>query len=227
MFYPSLIIKFASIDEFSFHFGMDRAHTEPVPDWTRFRYMPCPGNIKHGLNIDYCKLGAEIEILIKHFSTVKSIEKGTLIVHQDEDQEIHLNGDAQTIFFNALWYILLHSKCSVFKFNQWLRSNYLPSPDPERMFYVLFSIFLVENYIISLDTTPDKEKFKAEIKILRGVLVNLLERIRNNLVLDSDSVGNGLVMFSNIILLLDVQFEEYYIRLTERTRKNSVLVKWV
>jgi len=95
------------------------------------------------------------------------------------------------------------------------------------MFYVLFSIFLVENYIISLDTTPDKEKFKAEIKILRGVLVNLLERIRNNLVLDSDSVGNGLVMFSNIILLLDVQFEEYYIRLTERTRKNSVLVKWV
>ena len=65
MFYPSLIIKFTSIDEFTFHFGMDRAHTEPVPNWAGFRYMPCPGNIKYGSNIDYCRLGAEIEIQIK------------------------------------------------------------------------------------------------------------------------------------------------------------------
>ena len=217
---PSMIIEFTGMDKFFSYFGTEKTKITSVPDWTKLNHMPCPGNIEHGPNIDYCRLGIEIETLIKYFSDIKSIENGTLTIHHDERIETRINSDAQTIFYNSLWFTLLHSNCSLFKYNQWPRSNYIPSTDPDRLFYILFSIFLTESFAVTPDKLPDIDRFKSEMIMLRNVLNNLLDRIKKGTVFGSDSVINGIVLFSNLVLILNLNFEKLCTDLKENINNN-------
>lgn len=219
----SLSISFEKFDEYIIAFDTDLMHFHTIPDWTKFEKMKCPGNIEHGPDIDYCRLGVEIDLLVKYFLKITSIEKGELVVKQRGETEVKVRADGQEIFYISMWYILLHSRCSVFKYSQWARSNYLPTSDPERMFYILFSSFVVENVMVTPSTPVDVEDFKKELQLLVSVLNGLLSRIRNNFKLTSNSVGNGLTMFSNLIYLLDIGFDKYFDMLRERIRKESLL----
>jgi hypothetical protein len=220
MEYPSFFCEFDNIKSFEIKVYTQNKDAQSYPKWSTLEKLPCPGNIHHGPDISYCRLGIEIEALINQFSEVKSIDRGRLIIHISEEQEIHIKSDAQTIFYNAIWFILIHSKCSVFQYNQSMRSHYLPSSDPTNIFYILFSIYLTEDYLVYPDTPPDIDKFKQQMNLLNGVLNNLLERIRTSVNLDSDSVSNGLNMFNNLILLIDLQFEEYYEQLIKRNKSS-------
>ena len=229
MFFPELKIKFKDKRELFIEFDAFKAKKEPIPFWSSFEYLPCPGNIKHGPDIDYCRLSVEIEVLIDYFSGIKSTEKGILTLQIDESRKLQINSDAQNIFFYSVWFLLLYSQCSVFKFNQWARTNYLPSADTERIYYTLFSMFLTEHYFISPEESPDIEKFKSEILMLHLVLKNLLKRIRGGRKTKSDSVSNGIALFETLlILILDlVNIEGQHTGLTERIKQGSVLAFWV
>ena len=222
-----ITVDFENRDHFKMIPEAGTLEEKSIPSWAKFSHMPCPGNIEHGPRIDYCRLGVEIENLIKHFSNIESTESGTLVMHYENGDEMRIRSDAQTIFFDSLWFILLHSNCSVFKYSQWARSNYMPSTDPERVFYMLFSIFLIEDYVVSPDKPPAVEHFRAEIHMLRDVLNNLLERVRESSGLTSDSVCNGIVMFSNLMLFLNLKFDEFFHDLEERVKESSVLGVWV
>jgi len=175
MSFPELKINFKGKSGFLIKFGTLKPKKESIPFWASFEHRPCPGNIKHGPEIDYCRLSVEIEILINYFSDIKSFEKGTLTILISEAFELKIENDAQNIFFHAIWFILLNSQCSIFKFNQWARANYLPSTDPKKMYYTLFSIFLTEHYFVSPTQIPDMGKFKSELLLLHTVLKNLLD----------------------------------------------------
>jgi hypothetical protein len=219
----SIKFEFENIDSLSLDINSE---IKIIPEWTKFKNMSCPGNITHGPDIDYCRLGADIDALVEYFSTVKSIERGSFIVHCDSNYELHSKSDAQTIFFNAFWFIILHSKCSTFKYNQSARSNYMPSSDPEQLFYVLFSIFVTENFIVYPETKPNIEKFKKEVFLLFDVINNLISRIRVRKKLKLDTVENGLTMLSNLTVLIDIEFEEYFAKLQEKMKKESLLEEW-
>jgi len=223
----SLIIELPGSKTFTLSPKVGVLNEESVPYWSKFDHMPCPGNVEHGPAIDYCRLGIEFEKLASCFSGTKSIEKGKITMHYEDGIELSITADAQTMLFNALWFVLLTSNCSVFKYSQWARSNYMPSSDPDRMFYMLFSLFLVEDFIVTPESPPKIDVFKAEMKMLYAVLNNLLERIRSSNQIEADSVSNGVVLFSNLVLLLDMEFDEFFVNLQEKVKTNTVLEKWV
>ena len=223
----SLNISFGKFEEYIVKCGTDLRYTNAIPDWTKFEKMTCPGNIKHGPDIDYCRLGVEIDLLIKYFSKIESTDKGVLVVKQSGEKEVKISADGQEIFYISVWHILLQSRCSVFKYSQWARSNYLPTSDPERMFYILFSSFVLESFMVTPGAPVDVEVFKKELQLLVSVLNGLLKRIRNNIKFTSNSVGNGLTMFSNLILLLGVGFDQYFNALRERMQEESLLMATV
>jgi hypothetical protein len=223
MIFPSAKIKLDSNKEFFIDTGSS-IMKESVPFWAYFEHMPCPGNKAHGPDISYCRLGVEIEKLIYFFCDIKSIDKCILTIYQEENIEIHINGDAQTIFSSALWFILLYSDCSVFKHSQWARRNYLiNTTDLDKIFYTLFSIFIVEESIISPNSMLYIEKFQDQLKMQHNVLNNLLERLISGADLHSDSVSNGFVMLTAIISLIGIKFDKLYIGLRERIKGNSRL----
>ena len=222
---PMLNIEFEDKGQFNMVFAPHKP-VEYVPEWTKFKNFPCPGNIEHGPLISYCRLGAEIDKLVAYFATISSIDNGCLTLKHGHCMEIKIRCDAQTIFYNAIWIILLHSNCSVFKFNQWARSNYRLTIEPERLFYALYSIFIVENTVVHPNKEPDLKKFKAELNLLRSVVNNLLERLRIEAQLKSDAVSNGLVLLGNLIYILDMDFELFYDTLKNRIKTDSVLEKW-
>lgn len=195
-----------------------------IPEWLKLSNMPCPGNIKHGTQIGYCRLGFEMQNLIQFFSTVKSIEKGSLIMQFGDDTEVIVSSDAQSIFYNALWYILLYSECSVFQYDQWERSNYIPTNNPEKLFYMLLSTHLINEYIKNPDKEIEINMFKEKIKIIQDILEVLLERIRENLTLQSDAVINGLVQFNNLLLLCDIDFETLYTNVSNLIKKEKSMI---
>ena len=78
-----------------------------LASWTKLSELPCPGNIKHGKKIEYCTLSIEIEKLVNYFSDISSIQYGSLKIKLGNDLEINFNTDAQSIFFNAIWFILI------------------------------------------------------------------------------------------------------------------------
>ena len=202
---------------------------DPIPSWASFDYMPCPGNIKHGPEIDHCRLIVEINPLIHYFSDIKSTEQGWLTIQMDKSLMLKIKNDAQNLFFHTVWFILLKSKCSTFKFNQWSRRNYLPTTDPKKMYYTLFSMFLIEHYFASPDKLPDIEKFKSELLMLHLTLKNLLHRIRKSQKITSDSISNGIALFDTLLIhILDlVNVEGQHTDLAEKIKQNSVLVQWV
>jgi hypothetical protein len=222
-------IHFQDRSEFSIEFDSLKISNTPIPFWASFENMPCPGNVKHGPEIDYCRLSVEIETLIHYFSDIKSIEKGTLKILKSETLQLKIDNDAQNLFFQAVWFILLNSQCSIFKFNQWARGNYLPSTDPKRMYYTLFSIFLIEHYFTASEKLPDIEKFKSELLMLRITLKNLLSRIRKGRKTKSDSVNNGIALFDTLLIhLLElINVEGQHSGLAETIKKGSVLTHWV
>ncbi|MGK5091842.1 hypothetical protein WDW89_07455 [Deltaproteobacteria bacterium TL4] len=226
MIFPSARIKFDDNEEL-FIDPNSSIKKETVPFWTSFDCMSCPGNIAHGPEIDYCRLGVELEEIINFFSNKDSIVNGLMTIYPEEVTEIRIKGDAQTLFFNTMWFILLYSKCSVFKHHQWERRNYLPSANPDKLFYVLFSTFLVEESFTSPGAPHNLEKFKGQLKMLNHVLNNLLQRIRNGANLYSDAVSNGLVIFANTLSFLELKFDQLYIELKEQVKENSRTEKWV
>ena len=219
----SLHISFESSDAYIIDFDTDLMYPHTIPDWTKFKKMKCPGNIAHGPDIDYCRLAVEIDLLIKYFLKIESIDKGEVVVKQSGEKEMKIRADGQEIFYISVWHILLHSRCSVFKYSQWARSNYLPTSDPQRMFYILFSSFIFDNFMVSSGIPVDVEVFKEELQLLVSVLNGLLKRIRNNFILTSNAVGNGLTMFSNLIFLLEINFDQYFNTLRERVEGESLL----
>ena len=200
-----------------------------LPSWTKLSELPCPGNIKHGKQVEYCTLSIEIKRLVDYFSDISSIQHGSLSIKLGENKKINFKSDAQSIFFNAVWYILLLSNCSVFKHSQWARSNYLPSSNPDKLFYILFSIFLTEDFALHPNKPPKIETLQAQLDLLIKVLNTLLERIRINYKsnLNSDSVNNGLVHFSNLLLLLEIDFDERLKQLNQNINNENSLEKWL
>jgi len=229
MFSPELKIKIKDKGQILIKFNEFNGKKGSIPFWASFERMPCPGNIKHGPDVDYCRLSIEIETLINYFSNIKSTENGILTIQIDESIRLQINNNAQNIFFHSVWFLLLHSQCSAFKFNQWARGNYLPSTDSKRIYYILFSIFLAEHYFISPDESPDIEKFKSEILMLHIVLKNLLRRIRTGRETRSDSVNNGIALFDTLLihLLNLVSTEGQHTCLAKRIKEESILAHWV
>jgi len=72
---PQLLINFKGKNEFRVQCGIVKNTKEPIPFWASFENMPCVGNIKHGPEIDHCRLGVEIETIINYFSDIKSSDK--------------------------------------------------------------------------------------------------------------------------------------------------------
>ena len=202
---------------------------DPIPFWASFDHMACPGNIKHGPEIDHCRLSVEIDTLVQYFSNINSIEKGALKIQTNKKLQLKIKDDAQNLFFHAVWFILLNSQCSTFKFNQWARGNYLPTTDPKKMYYTLFSMFLIEHYFTSPDKLPDIEKFKSELLMLHLTLKNLLRRIRKSGETRSDSISNGITLFDTLLLhLLDlINVEGHHPGLAEKIKQGSVLAHWI
>ena len=174
-------------------------------------------------------MSLELETIIQYFSNIKSTENGTLTIVKNETLQLKIDNDAQNIFFQAVWFILLNSQCSTFKFNQWARGNYLPCADPKRMYYTLFSIFLIEHHFTASDKLPDIEKFKSELLMLHITLKNLLRRIRESWKIKSDSINNGIALFDTLLIhLLElINVEGQHSGLAERIKKDSVLTHWV
>ncbi len=68
MSFPELKIKFKDKEDFFiFKFGAFKVKKESIPFWSSFELKTCPGNIKFGPNIGYCRLSVEIEIRINYF----------------------------------------------------------------------------------------------------------------------------------------------------------------
>ncbi len=229
MVFPILKINFNGKSRLLIEFDASKAKNDPIPFWASFEYMPCPGNIKHGPEIDHCRLSVEIEKLISYFSDIKSIEKGRLTIQTSDTFEMKIEKDAQNIFFNAVWFVLLNTQCSIFKFNQWARGNYLPSTNPKKMYYSLFSIFLTEHYFMAPTQLPDIEKFKSELLMLHIVLKNLLHRIREGTQMEFDSVSNGIILFDTLLMyfLELIKIEGQHTGLAKKIKQGSVLAKWV
>ena len=206
-----------------------KSQKNSIPFWASFNYMPCPGNVKHGPEIDHCRLSVEINMLVYYFSDINSTEQGTLTIQTNKNLELKIKNDAQNLFFHAVWFILLNSQCSTFKYNQWARRNYLPTTDPKKMYYTLFSMFLIEHYFTSPKKLPDMEKFKSELIMLHLTLKNLLRRIRKSQKTTSDSISNGIALFDTLLIhLLDlVNVEGQHTNLAERIKQDSVLAQWV
>ncbi len=201
----------------------------PIPFWASFDHMPCPGNIKHGPEIDHCRLSVEIDTLIHYFSDINSTEQGTLTIQLDKKLTLKIKNDAQNLFFHAVWFVLLSSQCSTFKFNQWARGNYLPTTDPKKMYYILFSVFLIEHYFTSPDKLPDIKKFESELLMLHLTMKNLLHRIRKNGKTKSDSISNGITLLNTLLIhLLDlVNVESKNTDLAKIIKQGSILAHWV
>jgi len=221
---PSMLVEFPGISNFVMQFGNDGMNINSVPHWARLKHTSCPANNNHSPINEYCRLGTEIELLIEYFSNITSIKQGKITIHQSNNMDVFISNDAQHIFYNAIWFILLHSDCFVFKHNQWLRKHYLPPTKHEEMFYTLFSSFVMESLFVSPNTTPNINKFKKEIDLLHNVLATLLKRIKKGLNLKCDSVSNGLIILNNLIELLEVNFESIYAELEEKIKKGSVLI---
>jgi hypothetical protein len=229
MYFPELYINFKEKSGLLIESETLKTKKDPIPFWASFDYMPCPGNIKHGPEIDHCRLSVEIDTLIHYFSDINSTEQGTLTIQISKKLEFKIKNDAQNLFFHAVWFILLNSQCSTFKFNQWARGNYLPTTDPKKMYYTLFSVFLIEHYFTSPDKLPDIEKFKSELLMLHLTLKNLLRRIRKSGETKADSISNGITLFDTLLIhLLDlINVEGQHTGLEEKIKQGSVLAHWV
>jgi hypothetical protein len=180
------------------------------------------------LSVRSCTVGAQTPIiaLINYFSNISSITKGKINVILREDIELILTGDAQTLFYKSVWFMLLTSNCSVFKYSQWLRSNYIPSSNPKRMLYMLFSIFVTEQYSVNPDHKIDLHFFQAEMQLIKDVLNNLLERVRRGISLPKDSIENGLTRFSSIVTLFDIELDTLLTELKEEIKNGCLLSKY-
>jgi len=209
--------------EFFMHFGEDGMEVGSSPEWAKMQHMSCPGNVEHDPIVKYCRLGVEFELLINYFSTIESIEIGEIIFQQNQKSKISITDDAQHIFYNAIWFILLHSNCYIFKHNQWLRKHYLPPTTHDEMFYSLFSTFVMEELFISPQYQPKVALFKKQLELLHGVLTNLLHRISKGLHMKGDSVMNGFVILDNLITLLEVDFNKAYHNLEKKIMQGSLL----
>mgnify|MGYP006928191426 CR=1 FL=1 len=196
------------------------AELRVIPDWTYFKNFSCPGNIKNQVDIDYCRLGAELHQIIGFFANIKSIEQAQMTFKNELGIEIKYSADAQTIFFNTLWCILLYSRCSVFKRGQWSRNNYIPTSDPNRLFYNFFSVFILEDYISTPDSLPDIDEFKSEMKLISSTLKNLLTRIKNNVSITSDAIANGFIMFDNFVRLFEDDFSEGFDSMAQQIKQS-------
>lgn len=229
MFFSTMKINFHDKNEFLIELSDLKISKDSIPFWASFEYMPCPGNIKHGPEIDHCRLSAEIETLINYFSDIKSTVRGNLTILKNQTMRLRIENDAQNIFFQAVWFILLNSQCSTFKFNQWARSNYLPSTDAKRMYYILFSIFLTEHHFTTPNQLPDIEKFKSQLLMLHITLKNLLDRIREGRTTKSDSINNGIALFNTLLIhLLElINVDGQHRGLAERIKQDSILTRWV
>jgi len=222
MTFPYIKIVFPELPEFLMYFGEDGMKTNSTPEWAQMKHMSCPGDIKHDPIVKYCRLGVEFELLINYFATIDSIIVGEITFQQNQKAKISISDDAQHIFFNSVWFILLHSNCYVFKHNQWLRKHYLPPTNREEMFYSLFSTFVMEELYLSPESQPNLAKFKSQLELLRDVLNNLLQRIKQGLKMKGDSVLNGFIIIDSLITQLELDFEKTHEILKEKILQGGL-----
>jgi hypothetical protein len=207
---PSLTLNFLCLPTFKMDLTSPAPRSAEIPEWTRLSTLPCPGNKVHGPPCGYCRLGMEIEQLVRFFAPIPSTARGVLIYRLAEDREFRMNSDAQTIFFSCVWFVLFYSQCSVFKFGQAARRHHLPSNSVEDVFHTLFSVFLVHECTISGAEKPCLVRFRSYIEELNKVLHNLLERMRVRHGLTADSTTNGLVIFINILMMVELDLDDLY-----------------
>jgi len=223
MTYPYIKVEFSTQHDFIMHFGEDGMLTDKAPQWAQLKHSTCPGNCHHQPSDNYCRLGVELELLIQYFSSIPSIQNGKITFYKDANVHIAISKSAQHIFCNAVWFLLLHSDCSVFKHNQWLRKHYLPPSEKNDMFYTLFSTYVMEELFISPQTPLDIQKFQTHLDLLRRVLTSLLEQINLGVTVQSDSIHNGLIILNNLIHLVEIGFDKVYQELEFQIREGSTL----
>ncbi len=95
MSFPELYINFKGKSGLLIEFETMKplkTKKDPIPFWASFDHMSCPGNIKHGPEIDHCSLSVEINTLIIHLLDLvnvegqntdlsKKIKQGSILAH--------------------------------------------------------------------------------------------------------------------------------------------------
>ncbi|MCB1158017.1 MAG: hypothetical protein H7A25_05565 [Leptospiraceae bacterium] len=189
------------------------------PLWSHFEVMECPGNISLGSpEEDYCRLSAEINNILNYFSDLESHSIGTFEYNNAVNSKIIIQGSAQELFTKIFFLLTLESQCTVFRNNQWLRSNYIISNDIERLFYTLFSSFLTKEHYINPEKTINLNLFKEELNLYKEGIIGILNRVRMGVKLSSDSVQNGLTYLADLMTYINLDFDRLYLQL-----KNKVI----
>ena len=219
---PSIHIQFQKHPALKLSLKPEGPKVTHIPTWANLTDISCPGNQLHGPSVKYCRLMVELNQLVEHFDAIASIEQGTLELEYEDKTKVTLTNNAQTLFFNAFWFVILHSKCSVFKFSQWARSHYLPTQSPERLLYAFLSIVVMEKQLANDDSTDSiKEILLKLMQLLRDVLHNLILRLQTLRRMRSDSVIGGLLMLLNLVTLFDLEYDSYFNRLKQNLEQNS------
>ena len=220
---PSIHIQFQGHPALNLSLKPEGPTVTHIPTWANLTDISCPGNQLHGPRVKYCRLMVELSELVEHFDAVTSIEQGTLELEYEDNTKVSMSNNAQTLFFNAFWFVILHSKCSVFKFSQWARSHYLPTQSPERLLYAFLSIVVIEKKLANDNNTDSiKETLVRLMRLLRDVLHNLIVRLQTHRSMRSDSVIGGLLMLLNLVTLFDLEYDQYFNRLKQNLEQNSL-----
>jgi|GEM_PF-1612231 len=224
MSYSHFICRFSNRAEFNFNLSKNNSSNE-IPIWSCFKNFPCPGNVAHGPDIEYCRLARDVHTLISYFSNIQSYERGCIHIFEgetdDDYKELIIHRDAQNIFFYATWLILIKSPCSVFKCHQKLRENYVLTTNTKKLFYTFFSIFLVDSHFSSPDQGVQLMDFKKQLQLFQEVLNNLLERMRQNFTQEADAANNGLVLLNSLVLQVEEEMEVFYKELELKVKQSK------
>jgi hypothetical protein len=189
-------------------------HYADIPEWAKLDKYPCPGNIRYGPDIDYCRLACQITPLVEYFSNINSFEQGILTIYFGDTKEVKISADAQTIFFHAFWVVLSKSQCSIFKTDKTYRDNYTLTSDIHQMFYTFFSIHLVTSFLDSPQDPVSLQDFESQLEIIEDVLESMIMRVKDATHVDSPQ--NGLIIFENIVRHIKLDFNAHLARLRDK-----------
>jgi len=143
-----------------------------------------------------------------------------------EDTTLLIENDAQSLFYKSLWFILLTSNCTILKYSHWVRENYIPSSNPDRVLYIFFSIFVSQHYSINPDEKIDIRLFKAEMQLMKNTFHNILERVRRGFSLANDAIENGLNRFSSLVTLFDIEFDTLFSNLKDELKEDCFIDRY-
>ncbi len=204
----SLKINFPNHDDYIYDLEEDIYSSGKIPQWAYFDMFPCTGNICRGSGIDHCRLSFRLASLIAHFKDIKSYEKGRMVACENDFTETIFKGDAQTLFFKAVSVVLLKTECPVFNCGQNIRPRYAISSDIDTIFYTFYSIFLFKKYAADPTETVLTESFSQYLDLVFEVLECLRNRIKYATNGSADACENGIVIFEQVVQILQMDLTE-------------------